>query len=145
MNRRYPLDAEFTYLMTKAQEERLHERLAAEFPDVASDARETIAGFTDRFLDEQGHPARSLGGKKKAELAKAVAGNRRKELLRLFNWLPAALKAAPSSAKTLGTLHANMKAIMGPKAPSQSTLKRDLRALDIKPERRSKKDHVLST
>jgi hypothetical protein len=136
MNRRYPLDTELTHLMTKAQEEILHEKLAAEFPNMAPDARETIAGFTDRFLDEQGRPARSAGGKKRAEKAKADARKRRKLVLHYYGWLSDTQKAAPYSAKTLQSLHASMKNNMA-NAPSPSTLKRDLRELGIQPRRRN--------
>jgi hypothetical protein len=84
MNRRYPLGAELTELMTKAQEEQLHERLAAEFPDVAPDDWKTIAGFTDRFLDEQRRPAQSEGGKRTAAKSKAIV-NKRRQIVHYFS------------------------------------------------------------
>jgi hypothetical protein len=135
MNRRYPVDAELTHLMTKVQEELLHEKLAAEFPDVAPDARETIAGFTDRFLDEQGRPARSEGGKKRAEKAKADVRKRHRLVLHYYSRLSATQKAAPYSAKTLQSLHASLENHRA--APGTSTLKRDLRELGIQPRRRN--------
>jgi hypothetical protein len=62
---------------------------------------------------------------------------RRKLVLHYYNWLSDTQKAAPYSAQTIQSLHASMKNNLV-NAPSQSTLKRDLRALGIQPARRGK-------
>jgi len=138
MNRRYPLGAELTELMTKAQEEQLHERLAAEFPDVAPDDWKTIAGFTDRFLDEQRRPAQSEGGKRTAAKSKAIVNKRRQIVHYFFSRLPVALRGNPYGKETLRTLQDRVTTCTGAER-SLITLKRDLRALGILPDQKGQR------